>query len=200
MLEITTENTATYSGQSNFTASAQVGDCVVGRLEYVKFQGKPSIAYIEVEFECRRQGIATLLVQHLQSLFPDQEIDWGMCSDDGFALFKAVNRTEPVPEVVAAQQELHEVHRKLTELNTKSAAHEVMADRSPHDLQTYQAWSAQVRDEWNGLHDRAYDLDTTLRNRLPIRAMVVMPEGGAPLLADFQLRSAAHRVPERALA
>lgn len=195
MLEIKTECTAAYCGQSNFTASAQVDDCVVGRLEYVKFQGKPSVAYIEVEFDCRRQGIATLLVQHLQSLFPDQEIDWGMCSDDGFALFKAVNRTEPVPEVVAAQQELHEVHRKL---NAQSAAHEAMADRSPHDLQTYQAWSAQVRDEWNGLHDRAYDLDTTLRNRLPIRAMVVMPEGGTPLLTDFQLQRESHRAFEHA--
>lgn len=161
-MEIKTENTACYSGQSNFTATASEAGQYLGHLDYVIFEEKPSMAFIEVDVASRRQGIGRLLLQHLQAKFPDQEIDFGMRTDDGHELLSASTRIEPVPAVIALKAKQIEVQKELDELNRKSDAFQALLNPSPEQCQEHRNWFAGIGEDWNKLHDTAYELEMLL--------------------------------------
>lgn len=64
----------------------QNGD-IVGCVSYALFEGTPHIQNITVKDSHKRRGIATALVRDLQEHHPDKEIDWGMLTKDGSALY-----------------------------------------------------------------------------------------------------------------
>jgi hypothetical protein len=78
-----------HHGQTDMLLLAMHGGVEVGRIEYSVYKGEPHIQHITV-FE-HRQKIATKMLQHLQSLFPGIEIDWGGTTEEGTALKKSIN-------------------------------------------------------------------------------------------------------------
>jgi hypothetical protein len=86
------EHINSHHGQSDMVLRAMRGGrsgTEVGRIEYSIYRGEPAIQHISVSEH--RQKIATRMLQHLQSLFPGIEIDWGGTTDDGTALKKSIN-------------------------------------------------------------------------------------------------------------
>lgn len=182
-MKIVTENTAAYNGQSNYTARLMREGREVGHLDYVVYQGHPSVSYIEVHPSERRQGSGRMLVQHLQSSFPDQEIDFGMLTEDGTALLAAITRKEPVPEVVAMVHELADIRRDLALLDGRSDAFHAMSTHSDAELLAFRAWIGEMSDRWNALHDREYELDNALNHGAglsEVRTMVIVEPAPAP--------------------
>lgn len=86
-LEFKESSRGYYSGQADLTISAYLDDEMIGYIDYSVFQNVPSIQFIEVREDYRRRGIARQLVLKLQSIFPDTEIEWGMMTGDGAALY-----------------------------------------------------------------------------------------------------------------
>lgn len=197
--KILTENTAAYSGQSNYTARLMRDGREAGHLDYVVYQGQPSVSYIEVQPSKRRQGVGRMLVQHLQSTFPDQEIDFGMLTEDGAALLAAITRKEPVPEVVAMVHELADIRRELALLDGRSEAFDTMSTHSDAELLAFRAWVGEVSDRWNALHDREYELDNALNRGAglsEVRTMVVVepaPSSEGPIEANESHRASVPR-------
>lgn len=63
----------------------------VGYIEYVLFDGAVHIHMIQVAETLRRQGIATAMYSYLKTVEEkDKPIEWGTMTDDGWALFNAV--------------------------------------------------------------------------------------------------------------
>ena len=63
------EMTASYAGQTNYVLTAKSANGAAGVLEYVVYEGTPSISMVSVSAGNRRQGIGRALVQELQSKF-----------------------------------------------------------------------------------------------------------------------------------
>lgn len=80
-----------HHGQSDMTLTAKIGDIIVGYIDYSVYEDQPYLKMIEVHHSHKRKGIATLMLKHLQSLYPNEEIDWGMMTDDGSELYKKLN-------------------------------------------------------------------------------------------------------------
>lgn len=180
---IVTENTDAYCGQNNYTARLMRDDLEAGHLDYVVYQGRPSVSYIKVHPSNLRQGVGRMLVQHLQLSFPDQEIDFGMLTEDGAALLAAITRKEPVPEVVAIVHELADIRRELALLDARSDAFHTMSTNSEAEILEFRAWISEVTDRWNTLHDREYELDNTLNRGAglsEVRTMVIVEPAPAP--------------------
>lgn len=90
----TNEMRGHHHGQNDMTIRAKIDGETVGLLHYVEYQKEPSISMIEVSPEYRRRGIARGMVYHLQNMYPDKEIDWGMTTDDGSMLYKTLKFKE----------------------------------------------------------------------------------------------------------
>lgn len=74
----------------------------LGALLYSEFEQQPHIQMIETHEAHRRRGVATRMIHELQTLYPDQEIDWGMTTPDGEALRTALAYREvPTPEAAS---------------------------------------------------------------------------------------------------
>jgi ribosomal protein S18 acetylase RimI-like enzyme len=135
-----------HSGETFSTMSAKVNGEIVGTLEYGEYEGKPNVKMIEVQPEHRRQGIATKLLQELQKKYPEQEIDFGMSTEDGTNLLKNITYQVENKEYAKKQKELEEVNNKIQEYENSE----------PKKL------TEEEIDEWNKLYDRQYILDKEL--------------------------------------
>lgn len=56
---------------------------LIGYTDYNVYEDKPYIQMINVKSEYRRKGYATKMIQHIQNRYPEEEIDFGMTTDDG---------------------------------------------------------------------------------------------------------------------
>jgi hypothetical protein len=96
-----------HSGQSDRVLYAISNSQEVGHVDYSVYDGVPAIKWIETSVV--RRKIATRLLQHLQKLFPDVEIEWGMLTDDGSVLKKSIPFTKlPNKPVINARKKLAE--------------------------------------------------------------------------------------------
>lgn len=89
-----------HHGQSDMVLRAKIDGKQVGFIDYSVYDGKPYLKMIEVSPEFKRKGIATGMLKHLQSKYPDEEIEWGYMTDDGSKLysmlkFKKVKNFDP---------------------------------------------------------------------------------------------------------
>ena len=89
-LKFTDECIGFSHGQKDMELGARdaVTTKVVGYISYSIFQDEINIKMVEVH--PKRQGIATQLFKHLQSLYPDMKINHGMSTDDGSAWIKSL--------------------------------------------------------------------------------------------------------------
>lgn len=80
-----------HHGQTDLTLYAKIDDKYVGKIDYSVYEGEPQIQMIKVDPNYTRRGIGTDLLYHLQTLYPDQEIQWGSLTSGGAALRKKIN-------------------------------------------------------------------------------------------------------------
>ncbi len=163
------EMTASYAGQTNYVLTAKSANGAAGVLEYVVYEGTPSISMVSVSAGNRRQGIGRALVQELQSKFPDIEIEWGGLTDDGAALRNSL-QFEDRPNI--------DVQRKQGQLQmaiAERAQLEAEADKR-RDSAGYSAWIQTVSDRWNDLHDEISDLESELAAAGPAYRRIVVAD------------------------
>ncbi len=87
-----TENIAVYAGQSNFTMYLTRAGRKLAYMDFVIFQGEPSISMIEVyRDEDKRKGYGRMLVDKLAEKYGYENIDWGMTTPDGTALQRSMD-------------------------------------------------------------------------------------------------------------
>ena len=165
--------TDSYSGQTNHTLTVRTHDGHVGKLEYTEFEGRPAISMVSVPEGSRRRGLGSSLVKELQRRYPDQEIDWGMMTEDGSALRASLRHNEvPNEGVVEKLAELERVTKELAALDAKAAKFNEIKSPTEKQKQKYLEWSASVGDRWNELHDRLYDLERETAGQKPTRRVV----------------------------
>lgn len=89
---ITREHVNSHSGQDDYEIGAwDKNNDILGVLEYSEFDGIPSIKMIRVVPKYRRKGVATKMVRHLEKLYPDKEIVWGLMTDEGNRLKRSLH-------------------------------------------------------------------------------------------------------------
>ena len=133
-----------YSGETLSTMSAKVDGEVVGTVEYGEHEGKPNVKMIEVKPEYRRQGIATKLLQELQKKYPDQEIDFGMSTEDGTNLLKNITYQVENKEYINTQKQLEKITNRINEIETDNV------------------WNDDIDNEYYKLLDKQRNLDKKL--------------------------------------
>ena len=161
---------ASYAGQTNHTLTAKSKNDVAGVLEYVVYEGVPSISMVSVSEKNRRQGIGRALVQELQSKFPDIEIEWGMLTEDGAALRNSLQFEErPNIDVQRKQNQLEIAVAERSQLEAEA--------NKRRDSDDYSAWIQTVSERWNELHDEIDELESDLAAAGPaVRRIVVASE------------------------
>ena len=98
-----------HHGQLDMVMTAYRGETPVGSMQYSLYENVPSISMIEVLPECRRQGIASRLVRNLQAQYPNTEILWGLLTDDGKALYDALNYSVENEEYTRRKNDLDDI-------------------------------------------------------------------------------------------
>ncbi len=160
-------------GQTNLRLIAEVDGSAVGCLDYVLYRGKPSINMIEVPQNFRRNGYGSAMVYQLQQEFPNQEIDWGMLTDDGAKLFASLpKRFVPSPEY-AAKSKLFAANKvKLAEYSRLAEVFHGI--ERPTDAERA-AFESATRD-WNALHDMQWELERYFESTPPGVTLLVHPD------------------------
>lgn len=160
--EIRNEVVSFYSGQMNavLSATGPNGE-TVGYIQYAEYQDVPYIQYISTKEEYRRQGVATRLLQELQSLYEGKEIDWGMTTEDGTKLREAVTYVVEDAEVkdlmerlAVAQAALQENEKVLNEL------YQIEIPTQDQDIEI-----ERLGDRWEELTDEIRDLEKEIDGR-----------------------------------
>lgn len=153
------KNTVDTSFRGGYDATLYVikDDQQVAYLQYSVYKDSPAIKMIWVSPNYRRQKIAYRMLKELQSMFPNEEIDWGYTTADGTQLKASVPFTKrPNPEIIKKRTKLTAVHSKLRQLNYRL---EKLQQDNPEKAR---AFVATVGDRWNKLNDLAYRLENEL--------------------------------------
>lgn len=164
--------TDSYSGQTNHQLVMLVDDTPVGYIDYVDYRGEPSISMIEIFSKHRRSGYGTKLVQHLQSLYPNQEIIWGSTTPAGDALRNTIRYSEvPVPDIKKKIDRLQWARNQIKKMNARE---QLLRDSG--DIEKLRQWISTVGDRWNRLHDIISRLenDSDIR-RSPFKRIIKKP-------------------------
>ena len=149
--------TDSYCGQTNHTLKMYDDDKELGKIEYVVYQEEVHISMISVPQEYQREGVGTKLLQKLQSEFPNIEINWGMTTDNGTALFDATTYTIENKEFSEKFKELEVLKDKLLELERK------------FDEGTY---TESEGDSYNDIYDKVRDLEKELDGKKPTSTLI----------------------------
>lgn len=108
------EVTGSYAGQVDCSLDAYIGDLRVASLTYSVFRDAPMINMIEVLPDYRRKGIATLMIEEIQAIYPNEEIDFGMfASHEGARLIESLSFYEvPNKEYEEAIEKLERARKE----------------------------------------------------------------------------------------
>lgn len=161
------EVTGSHHGQLDVRMQAVIDELTVGVLEYSVFEDVPHIAMVEVLEAYRRQGIATGMIQKLQSQYPNTEIAWGMLTDDGAAFKAAVTYT-------VANERFERVSDDLEDISAKLRIYE-------NDLDSGKILSRKKADDRDELSGIQYRLEQELRDLEPVQTFVRIPGENRPV-------------------
>ena len=120
--KITASVRGAHHGQMDCTLALRDGCQILGFIDYAVYQGQPAIQMIHVAPAYRRRRVASQMLAHLQSLYPDQEIDWGSLTTAGAALKAAIPVSVQPTEHAPAFARLARLRNRLTGLETRIAA------------------------------------------------------------------------------
>jgi hypothetical protein len=111
--------------------------------------GEPAITWIEVAPEDRRKGYATKMVLELQKKYPDTQINWGVSTLEGDALYQSLPKKKVVvPGIVEGQQQLASVRNQLADYQKR---YEFFQEKNSLDIKETSP-SLNVMKNWNVLH------------------------------------------------
>jgi hypothetical protein len=159
------DHKASHHGQHDYALVAFLHDQAVAEVDYVVYQSKPSIQMIDVSR--RRQGIGTAMLRHLQSLFPDTEIDWGMMTDDGSALYGSLTFQDiPNPVYAKLQIALQRTRAKLSNYARQAE----MFYANPSEEARLKLQTATT--DWDDLHAREYKIERVLHGMKPSKRLI----------------------------
>ncbi|SPA23781.1 hypothetical protein CBM2633_U10125 [Cupriavidus taiwanensis] len=162
-----------HHGQDDYTLVASTGDVRVGHLDYSCFQGVPRISFIEVSPLHRRRGIATALAQTLQAAHPEQEIEFGMLTEDGAAWRRCLPMVSIPDQVVAeANEELELARRERDALLSKIA----QGERADFD-------------RINTLHDRIDEIEQEVFGKRAVKQLIALPNNEWNMEKEAMTRS-----------
>jgi hypothetical protein len=114
-IRFSTEFTGTHHGQSDFTTLAYVDGQIAGYLNFSEFDNTLYVNMIEVRPEMRHNSIAFALMRNLQQQYPDTPIQWGLMTDDGSSLKKAITYNIPNEHYNDLVREKEQIEIKLRE-------------------------------------------------------------------------------------
>lgn len=158
-ISLSHEVTDSYSGQTNAVITATRDGATAGTLEYSVFNGIPEISMVRVDEGSRRMGVGSELVRELQRMFPDQEIRWGMMTDEGSALRESLAKTtQDIPEIKAKQADLAAAVAERDQLLRKADEFQAIENPTPQQRQEAMAAIEPI----NALHDKIDGLEREL--------------------------------------
>ena len=160
-----TETRGYSHGQTDLRLLAYDDDEYVGHIDYSIYDDEPAVQMISVP-EKRRRGYATAMVRHLQSEFPDTEINMGGLTDDGSKLLASI------PQQVIQNPEYQEKMDRLKRVKSELAQYTAMTDAFDANP-TEQARQAILafKDRWNELYDEEWQLEQELRDMRPAKRL-----------------------------
>jgi GNAT superfamily N-acetyltransferase len=157
-----------HSGQLDMRLSAIDDNKEIGYIIYAEFRGDVYIQYIEVLPEYRRMKIGTKLMQYLQSLYPNQELNTGMKTDDGSALYNSLQKKtlenqgyeQLLKEKEEKEKELQEVEKRLNVFYESGSG-----NNRPEFI--------ALGDRWSELYDRINEIDSEMSDMIPSQKIIV---------------------------
>lgn len=120
--QITASVRGAHHGQMDCTLALRDGCHILGFVDYAVYQGQPAIQMIHVVPAHRRRRLASQMLAHLQSLYPDREIDWGSLTTAGAALKAAIPVRVEQTEHAPAFARLARLRGRLAGFETRIAA------------------------------------------------------------------------------
>lgn len=158
MINFERDVTGSHSGQTNHIMTISVNGRKAGYVQYAVYNGEPSIQYIHVHPDFRRQGLATKLMKELQKEFPDTTIHLGMATDMGAPFVKSLAR-KFYPNL-----QYDQARAKLAQLKAREAELQKMWDDMPEQIDDdYRRKMEPYWDEMNVVHDAIRELEDELR-------------------------------------
>lgn len=157
-IKILEEVTGAHHGQIDMVMTAYKGEESVGYLQYSLYEDLPHISLIETMPPYRRQGIATRLLQQLQAQYPEAEIEWGMLTDEGKALYDAITYS-------VENEDYNRTKDDLEDITTELSKYEFILDNGGM-LSPIQAM------DMDELESIQYRLETELRDLHPTRVYI----------------------------
>jgi N12 class adenine-specific DNA methylase/GNAT superfamily N-acetyltransferase len=153
-----------HNGQHDFIIQAirKSDDWVLGFLEYSEFEEEPYLNNIHVQDEYRRSGVGTLLIQFLQNKYHEEEIHWGMTTEDGTAFKEAVTYSVDNEEYSITKNRLDEVNEQLLQFES--------------DFNTGKIFSDKQSEAWDDLIDEQQELADGLSELAPQKTYVRLME------------------------
>lgn len=165
------ETIGSHSGQTDRVMKAydDSGE-YLGHLDYVVYNGEPSVSYIEVVEKHKRKGVGTALLKNLQKAYPDTEIDLGYSSEDGSMLVSSLKkRFIENPRYDEVRNELIELQGRAEMLTSQI---ESWRELNAEDREDQREEILRKGDELNELNDRIYDLENELRDLRPGKSLI----------------------------
>ncbi len=157
-LKILDEVIDSHHGQLDMVMTAYMGETPVGTMQYSLYENIPHIAMIEVLPEHRRQGIAARLLRNLQAQYPETELEWGLLTDDGKALYDAITYSVENEEYTRRRSDYDDITLKYEEYEQR--------------LNDGGILSPSEADDMNDLSDIQYRLENELAELRPTKTFV----------------------------
>ena len=173
--KITEYSTDAYYGQVDMRMESRDGENLAGYMQYSVYDDTPNIQYIQTEEGYRGQGVATEMLQRLQSQYPDKEINWGMTTPDGTKLKEKVTyevRDEKVTRKKKRLQSMKdEISRNEAEMDDlwEKADGRDFTDSERKRMQ-------ELGSQWDKLNRDIHDAEQDLEGKKEVRYMVRMPK------------------------
>ena len=165
-------------GQTYMRMSAYDGDKEVGYIQYADYEGQPSIHMIEVSEEYKRQGIATRMLQELQSQYDGTEINFGMTTPDGTKLLDKITYDVKDEKVSAAKAELRSKKEELDK--TQKELDKLWEDSDGRDLTDWERKKiGEAGDRWDELYNSIRELESSLEGKVETRTFVKLDKSAA---------------------
>jgi hypothetical protein len=152
-LSFTDEMTSYHGGQKDMVLRAMAHENQAGYLQYSVYDHIPAIQFISVDQGFSRLGVGTALVKKLQSLYPDQEIEWGTTTPDGEALRSSL------PKKIVYNPLYRKYKDKLDEIKKMEEKYTEIFEHKNTSLEK----KRELGNKWNQLRDLEYTLIEKLR-------------------------------------
>lgn len=169
-LSMSDEVLDSHSGQTDLRLNAKnTRGETVGYIDYTEFRGEVHIKYIEVLPEHRRQGVGTELMRSLQKLYPNTEINTGMLTDEGSALYQALPKQtieNKMYDTLSNQKE--EKSKRLKDIERQL---DIFYSAPEVNAETQQEFRS-LGDEWNTLYDEVRDIESQLNETYKSKILI----------------------------